>query len=101
MRPCAIVAVVLAAVCAQSATAAGFERGDLLASIGTPSVIARFGPDGTPKGVLADSGGAGPLCFDVSGTRVMAPGAGLYDAAGALLASGWASVDLPGACVAD
>jgi hypothetical protein len=101
MRRCAIVAVVLAAVCAQSATAAGFERGDLLASIGTPSVIARFGPDGTPKGVLADSGGAGPLCFDASGTRLIAPGAGLYDAAGALLASGWASVDLPGACVAD
>jgi hypothetical protein len=101
MRRCAIVAVVLAAVCAQSATAAGFERGDLLASIGTPSVIARFGPDGKPKGVLADSGGAGPLCFDASGTRLIAPGAGLYDAAGALLASEWASVDLRGACVAD
>jgi hypothetical protein len=101
MGRCAIVAVVLAAVCAQSAVAAGFERGDLLASVGTPSLIARFGPDGTPKGVLTDSGGAGPLCFNASGTRLIAPGVGLYDATGALLASAWASVDLPGACVVD
>ena len=31
------------------------QRGDVLASVGNPSVIARFAPDGTPKGVLADS----------------------------------------------
>jgi len=101
MGRCAIVAVVLAAVCAQAAAAAGFERGDLLASVGTPSVIARFGPDGTPEGVLAASAGAGPLCFDASGTRLVAPGTGLYDAAGTLVASEWGSVDLPGACVVD
>jgi hypothetical protein len=101
MRRCVIVAVVLAAVCAQSAAAADFERGDVLASVGTPSVIARFGPDGTPKGDLAGSAGAGPLCFDASGTRLIAPGTGLYDASGGLLASEWASVPLPGACTVD
>ena len=40
---------------AQAATAEGFEPGDVLASVGNPSVIARLAPDGTPKGTLADS----------------------------------------------
>jgi hypothetical protein len=93
------VAVVVVAVGAPSApAAAGFERGDLLASVGTPSVIARFAADGTAKGALADSTGAGPLCFDPSGEHLVAPGAGLYDNAGGLLASEWASIELPGAC---
>jgi hypothetical protein len=96
------VALVVAAVGAPSApAAAGFERGDVLASVGSPSVIARFAADGTPKGALADSAGAGPLCFDPSGEHLIAPGAGLYDNAGSLLASDWASVELPGACTVD
>ena len=82
------VAVAIAAIGAQAAPAAtGFERGDVLASVGDPSAIARFAADGTPKGTLADSAGAGPLCFDVSGEHLVAPGAGLYDATGGLLAS--------------
>ena len=44
---------------AQAATAEGFEPGDVLASVGNPSVIARLAPDGTPKGTLADSARAG------------------------------------------
>lgn len=101
MRPTLAIAVLVAAVCAPSAAAADFDRGDVLASVGTPSAIARFAPDGTPKGELADSAGAGPLCFDASGEHLIAPGAGLYDSAGSLLASDWATVDLPGACVVD
>jgi hypothetical protein len=100
-RACAIVVIVLAAVCAQSATAAGFQRGDVLASVGNPSVIARFAPDGTPKGELVGSSGAGPLCFDASGEHLVAPGTGLYDKEGSLLASAWAAVPLPGACTVD
>ena len=65
-------------------------------SVGDPSVIARFAADGTPKGALDDSAGAGPLCFDASGEHLVAPGAGLYDATGGLLASEWGSVELPG-----
>jgi hypothetical protein len=96
------VAVVVAAVGAQSAPAAdSFERGDVLASVGSPSVIARFAPDGTAKGTLADSAGAGPLCFDPSGEHLIAPGAGLYDNAGSLLASDWKTVASPGACTVD
>jgi hypothetical protein len=93
------VAVVVAAIGAQAAPAAtSFERGDVLASVGDPSVIERFAADGTPKGALDDSAGAGPLCFDASGEHLVAPGTGLYDATGGLLASEWGSVELPGAC---
>jgi hypothetical protein len=96
------VALVAAAVGAPSApAAAGFERGDVLASVGSPSVIAHFAADGTAKGALADTAGAGQLCFDPSGEHLVAPGAGLYDNAGSLLASDWASVELPGACTVD
>ena len=67
----------------------------------TPSVIARFAPDGTAKGVLADSAGAGPLCFDPSGEHLVAPGTGLYDSTGTRLASAWASVTPVGDCTVD
>jgi hypothetical protein len=98
------IAAVLAAILtagAQAATADGFERGDVLASVGNPSVIARFAPDGTPKDTLADSAGAGPLCFDPSGEHLIAPGTGLYDSTGTLLASQWGSPDARGACTVD
>ena len=105
MRPAYAIAAVLAAVLtvgAQAATAAdGFVRGDLLASVGNPSAIARFAPDGTPKGALADSAGAGPLCFDPSGQHLVAPGTGLYDSTGTRLASAWASVTPVGDCTVD
>jgi hypothetical protein len=97
-------AVAVVAIAAQSAPAAGgFERGDVLASVGNPSAIARFAADGTAKGTLADSAGAGPLCFDVSGEHLIAPGAGLYDSTGALLASAWGSMQIPvnGSCTVD
>jgi hypothetical protein len=93
MRPAYAIAAAVAAlltVGAQASTADGFARGDVLASVGNPSVIARFAPDGTPKGALADSAGAGPLCFDRSGEHLIAPGTGLYDSAGTRLASAWA-----------
>jgi hypothetical protein len=104
MRPAYAIAAVLAAVLAvgaQAATAGGFERGDVLASVGNPSVIARFAPDGTAKGTLADSANAGPLCFDRSGEHLIAPGTGLYDSTGARLASAWASVTPPVDCTVD
>jgi hypothetical protein len=104
MRPAYAIAAVLAAVLAvgaQAATAGGFERGDLLATVGNPSVIARFAPDGTAKGTLADSSGAGPLCFDRSGEHLIAPGTGLYDSTGTRLASAWASVSPVGDCTID
>jgi hypothetical protein len=105
MRPAYAIAAVLAAVLtvgAQAATADGFERGDVLASVGTnPSVIARFAPDGTPKGALAQSDGAGPLCFDPSSEHLVAPGTGLYDSTGSRLASAWASVSPRGDCTVD
>src|SRR4051812_18735969 len=104
MRPAYAIAVVLAAVLtvgAQAATAGGFERGDVLVSVGNPSVIARFAPDGTPKGALAQSDGAGPLCFDRSGEHLVAPGTGLYDSTGTRLASAWASVNPRGDCTID
>ena len=104
MRQAYAIAAVLAAVLtvgAQAATADGFQRGDVLASVGNPSVIARFAPDGTPKGVLADSAGAGPLCFDPSGEHLVAPGTGLYDSTGTRLASAWASVTPVGDCTVD
>ena len=104
MRPAYAIAAVLAAVLtvgAQAATADGFQRGDVLASVGNPSFIARFAPDGTPKGTLADSAGAGPLCFDPSGEHLIAPGTGLYDSAGTRLASAWASVSPIGDCTVD
>jgi len=104
MRPAYAIAAVLAAVLtvgAQAATADGLQRGDVLASVGNPSFIARFAPDGTPKGTLADSAGAGPLCFDPSGEHLVAPGAGLYDSTGARLASAWASVTPVGDCTVD
>jgi hypothetical protein len=105
MRPAYAIAAVLAAVLtvgAQAATAGGFERGDVLASVGTkPSVIARFASDGTAKGTIADSAGAGPLCFDPSGEHLIAPGAGLYDSTGTRLASAWASVTPAGDCTID
>ena len=104
MRPAYAIAAVLAAVLtvgAQAATADGFQRGDVLASVGNPSVIARFAPDGTAKGVLADSAGAGPLCFDPSGEHLVAPGTGLYDSTGTRLASAWASVTPVGDCTVD
>jgi hypothetical protein len=94
------VAVVVATVGAPSApAAAGFERGDVFAGVG--SGIARFAADGTAKGALASSTGAGPLCFDPSGQHLIAPGAGLYDNAGSLLASEWKTVASPGACTVD
>jgi hypothetical protein len=104
MRPAYAIVAVLAAVLtvgAQAATAGGFERGDILASVGTPSVIARFAPDGTPKGVLADSARAGQLCFDPSSEHLVAPGTGLYDSTGARLASAWALVRPSGDCTVD
>ncbi|HEY0360878.1 MAG TPA: hypothetical protein VGC83_01290, partial [Solirubrobacteraceae bacterium] len=104
MRPAYAIAAVLAAVLtvgAQVATAGGFERGDVLASVGNPSFIARFAPDGTPKGTLAQSDGAGPLCFDPSGEHLVAPGTGLYDSTGARLASAWGSVQPVGDCTID
>lgn len=104
MRPAYAIAAVLAAVLtvgAQAATADGFERGDVLASVGNPSAIARFAPDGTAKGTLANSAGAGPLCFDPSGKHLIAPGTGLYDSAGTRLASAWASVSPVGDCAVD
>jgi hypothetical protein len=104
MRPAYAIAAILAAILtagAQTATADGFERGDVLASVGNPSVIARFAPDGTAKGALADSAGAGPLCFDPSGQHLIAPGTGLYDSTGARLASAWASVTPVGDCTVD
>jgi hypothetical protein len=105
MRPAYAIAAVLAAVLtvgAQAATADGFERGDVLASVGTnPSVIARFAPDGTAKGALAQSDGAGQLCFDPSGEHLIAPGTGLYDSTGTRLASAWASVNPRGDCTVD
>ena len=101
MRPAVAIAVVLSALFAQSSAAAGFDRGDVLASVGSPSVIARFAPDGTAKGQVADSAGAGPLCFDPSGEHLIAPGTGLYDRSGTRLASDWATADLPGACTVD
>ena len=69
-------AAAILTVGAQAATADGFARGDVLASVGNPSVIARFAPDGTAKGALADSAGAGPLCFDPSGEHLMRRGPG-------------------------
>jgi hypothetical protein len=104
MRPAYAIAAVLAAVLtvgAQAATAGGFARGDVLASVGTPSVIARFASDGTAKGTLADSAGAGPLCFDASGEHLIAPGTGLYNSTGSRLASAWASVNPVGDCTVD
>ena len=105
MRPAYAIAAALAAlltVGAQAATADGFARGDVLASVGNQkSVIARFAPDGTPKGQLANSAGAGPLCFDSSGEHLVAPGTGLYDSTGARLASAWASVSPRGDCTVD
>jgi hypothetical protein len=104
MRPAYAIAAVLAAVLtvgAQVATADGFDRGDVLVSVGNPSVIARFAPDGTPKGALAQSDGAGPLCFDPSGEHLVAPGTGLYDRTGTRLASAWASVTPVGDCTVD
>src|SRR4051794_38300452 len=104
MRPAYAIAAVLAAVLtvgAQAATAEGFERGDVLVSVGNPSVIARFAPDGTAKGALADSAGAGPLCFDRSGEHLIAPGAGLYDSTGGRVASAWKSVTPVGDCTVD
>jgi hypothetical protein len=104
MRPAYAIAAVLAAVLtvgAQVATADGFDRGDVLVSVGNPSVIARFAPDGTPKGALAQSDGAGPLCFDPSGEHLVAPGTGLYDRTGTRLASAWASVSPIGDCTVD
>ena len=104
MRPAYAIAAVLAAlltVGAQAATADTFARGDVLASTGNPSVIARFAPDGTAKGTLADSAGAGPLCFDPSGEHLIAPGTGLYDSTGTRLASEWASVSPIGDCSVD
>ena len=101
MRPAYAIAAVLAAVLAvgaQAATAGGFERGDILASVGNPSFIARFAPDATVKGTIADSAGAGPLCFDPSGEHLVAPGAGLYDSTGTRLASAWASVGCEPSC---
>jgi hypothetical protein len=104
MRSAYAIAAVLAAVVtvgAQAATADSFERGDVLASVGNPSVIARFAPDGTAKGTLADSAGAGPLCFDPAGEHLVAPGTGLYDSTGTRLASQWGSASLRGACTVD
>jgi hypothetical protein len=98
------VTVAVAAIGAQAAPAAtGFERGDVLASVGDPSVIARFAADGTPKGTLAESAGAGPLCFDRTGEHLIAPGAGLYDNTGQVLESEWTSVAIPvnGSCTVD
>ena len=104
MRQAYAIAAVLAAVLtvgAQVATADGFQRGDVLASVGNPSVITRFAPDGTVKGTVADSAGAGPLCFDPSGEHLVAPGTGLYDSTGTRLASAWASVSPIGDCTID
>jgi hypothetical protein len=101
MRPAYAIAVVLAAVFAPSAAAAGFERGDVLASVGDPSVIAHFAADGSAKGELPASTGAGPLCFDASGEHLIAPGTGLYDNDGSRLASAWTAVGLRGACTVD
>jgi hypothetical protein len=99
--PTAAVLTAILAVAAQSAAADSFQRGDVLASVGNPSVIARFAPDGTPKGTLADSAGAGPLCFDRSSEHLVAPGTGLYDSAGTRLASAWGSLNPSGDCTVD
>ncbi len=104
MRQAYAIVAVLAAVLtvgAQAASAGGFDRGEILASVGNPSYIARFAPDGTAKGTIAGSAGAGPLCFDASGEHLVAPGTGLYDSTGTRLASKWASVSPSGDCTID
>ena len=104
MRSAYAIAAVAAAVLTvglQSAAADGIDRGDLLVSGGNPSVITRYAPDGTAKGTLAHSDGAGPLCFDRSSEHLVAPGAGLYDSTGARLRSAWASVSPVGDCTVD
>jgi hypothetical protein len=84
-----------------SALAAGtpFQRGDVFAS--GPDGIGRYGPDGTPKGTIT-SAPASSLCFAPDGGHLIAPGVGLFDSSGNLLASHWASIASPiGECAVD
>jgi hypothetical protein len=109
-RSCGLVALVLGIVFAGGVSApaalAGttFQRGDVLAA--GPGAINWYGPDGTLKGTISSGGAtanfAHPLCFDRSGTHLVAPGVGLFDSSGSALPSHWSSVALPiGECAVD
>jgi hypothetical protein len=85
---------------AATGTASGlpFQRGDVFVS--TSGGVQEYSPDGQLRQSIGGSSGAGPICFNPNGTRLVLPGVGLFDNTGSLLPSNWASVG-PGRCVAD
>ncbi len=78
---------------------APFQRGDVFLT-GSGSVQ-EYSPSGQLLQTVAGSSGAGPLCFNPDGTRLIVPGVGLFDSSGNLLQSNWASVTNAERCVAD
>jgi len=91
------VVTVAAALTPSVAMAASFGWGDVFQS--GSAGIEELTPSGALVQTLAGSTGAGYLCVDQSGDLI-APGVGLFDPAGTLVASDWSSV--PSApCVAD
>jgi hypothetical protein len=61
----------------------------VLTSVG--GAINQYAPDGTLRTTFATGSGATNLCFDPNGDELVAPGAGLFDRSGNMLASNWAS----------
>ncbi|HEX3688510.1 MAG TPA: hypothetical protein VHV28_02400 [Solirubrobacteraceae bacterium] len=76
-----------------------FQRGDVFLT-GSGSVQ-EFSPTGDLVQTVSGTTGADGLCFDPSGAHLIVPGVGLFDSAGNLLPSAWASSQTAIHCVAD
>jgi hypothetical protein len=83
------------------ARAAAFQRGDVFLSGG--SGIQELSPAGVLQQTIPGTSTAAVACFDASGSHLIVPGVGLFDASGNALASRWATVPTLGTtrCVSD
>jgi len=88
-------------IAAQPGLAAGapFQRGDVFLT-GSGSVQ-EYSPTGQLLETLTGTSGAGSLCFNPNGRRLVVPGVGLFDSSGNPLPSSWTSVTNADRCVAD
>jgi hypothetical protein len=80
------------------ALGAPFQRGDVF--FASSGGVQEYSPSGQLVQTVPGTLGAGAMCFNPNGTRLVLPGVGLFDNSGNLLPSNWSSVPA-GRCVAD
>lgn len=83
---------------AQSSKTISFRPGDVFFT--DTSGVQEFSPTGELRQTIPGTTGAGALCFTPSGNRLVLPGVGLFNRAGHVLPSSWASAP-DGRCAID